>query len=104
MNKEMLKGTIDLLILSVLNENDNYGYQISKVITDKSGETFEIQEATLYLSLKRLERQTYIESYWGEKSYGGKRKYYKITEQGLEQLASLKKDFNRLSDIVKRFI
>lgn len=104
MNKEMLKGTIDLLILSVLNENDNYGYQISKVITDKSGETFEIQEATLYLSLKRLERQTYIESYWGEKSHGGKRKYYKITEQGLEQLASLKKDFNRLSDIVKRFI
>ncbi|MFD1418922.1 PadR family transcriptional regulator [Companilactobacillus keshanensis] len=104
MNKEMLKGTIDLLILSVLKENDNYGYQISKVITDISGETFEIQEATLYLALKRLEKQEYIESYWGEQSHGGKRKYYKITQQGLSQLISLKKDFNNLSDIVKRFI
>lgn len=104
MNKEMLKGTIDLLILSVLKENDNYGYQISKVITDKSGETFEIQEATLYLALKRLEKQHSIESYWGEQSHGGKRKYYKITNEGLSQLTVLKEDFNNLSNIVKRFM
>lgn len=104
MNKEMLKGTIDLLILSVLKENDNYGYQISKVITDKSGETFEIQEATLYLALKRLEKQHSIESYWGEQSHGGKRKYYKVTNEGLSQLTVLKEDFNNLSNIVKRFM
>lgn len=104
MNKEMLKGTIDLLILSVLKENDNYGYQISKVITDKSGEAFEIQEATLYLALKRLEKQHSIESYWGEQSHGGKRKYYKITNEGLSQLTVLKEDFNNLSNIVKRFM
>ncbi|KRK64157.1 hypothetical protein FC72_GL000602 [Companilactobacillus tucceti DSM 20183] len=104
MNKEMLKGTIDLLILSVLKENDNYGYQISKVITDKSGETFEIQEATLYIALKRLEKQHSIESYWGEQSHGGKRKYYKVTNEGLSQLTVLKEDFNNLSNIVKRFM
>lgn len=104
MNKEMLKGTIDLLILSVLKEEDNYGYQISKTITDKSNETFEIQEATLYLALKRLEKQECIEAYWGEKTHGGKRKYYHITNQGIDQLDSMKHDFKSLSEVVQRFL
>lgn len=104
MNKEMLKGTIDLLILSVLKEEDNYGYQISKTITEKSNATFEIQEATLYLALKRLEKQECIEAYWGEKTHGGKRKYYHITEQGIIQLDSMKRDFKSLSEVVQRFM
>ncbi|WP_125761796.1 PadR family transcriptional regulator [Companilactobacillus hulinensis] len=104
MNKEMLKGTIDLLILSVLKEADNYGYQISKTITDKSDETFEIQEATLYLALKRLEKQNCIEAYWGEKTHGGKRKYYHITELGIEQLNTMKHDFQSLASVVQRFM
>lgn len=57
MNKEMLKGTIDILILSVLKEQDSYGYEISKIIKTKSGNSFEILEATMYLSLKRLENR-----------------------------------------------
>ena len=65
MNKEMLKGTIDILILSVLNENDSYGYEISKIIKNRSGDSFEILEATMYLALKRLEKQNAIEGYWG---------------------------------------
>ncbi|WP_334329100.1 PadR family transcriptional regulator [Companilactobacillus sp. HBUAS59699] len=104
MNKEMLKGTIDLLILSVLKEADNYGYQISKTITDKSNSTFEIQEATLYLALKRLEKQECIEAYWGEKTHGGKRKYYHITDQGISQLDDMKHDFKLLSEVVQRFM
>ncbi|WP_125587901.1 PadR family transcriptional regulator [Companilactobacillus jidongensis] len=104
MNKEMLKGTIDLLILSVLKEEDNYGYQISKNITDKSDETFEIQEATLYLALKRLEKQGCIEAYWGEKTHGGKRKYYHIMDQGIRQLSDMKRDFQSLSEVVQRFM
>lgn len=104
MNKEMLKGTIDLLILSVLKEEDNYGYQISKRITEKSGASFELQEATLYLALKRLEKQTCVEAYWGEETHGGKRKYYHITEQGLEQLAVLTADFKLLASVVQKFI
>lgn len=52
----MLKGTIDLLILSTLALADNYGYEISKEIKDRTEGMFEIQEASLYLSLKRLEK------------------------------------------------
>ncbi|WP_122646323.1 PadR family transcriptional regulator [Enterococcus mediterraneensis] len=104
MNKEMLKGTIDLLILSVLKEQDSYGYHISKIITEKSDHNFEIQEATLYLALKRLEKQEYVESYWGKETHGGKRKYYHITQQGSLQLQEMKKDFQLLSAVVQKFL
>ncbi|WP_303754672.1 PadR family transcriptional regulator [Enterococcus sp. S86.2] len=104
MNKEMLKGNIDLLVLAVLKEQDSYGYEISKILSDKSGNIFEIQEATLYLALKRLEKQEVIQSYWGEKTHGGKRKYYHITESGLAHFEEIKNDFKTLSAIVKKII
>lgn len=104
MNKEMLKGTIDLLVLSVLKDNDSYGYQILKIITDRSNNTLEIQEATLYLALKRLEKQEDVESYWGKESQGGKRKYYHLTQQGIEHLELMKNDFSLLSLAVKKFM
>ncbi|WJH36109.1 PadR family transcriptional regulator [Paenibacillus sp. CC-CFT747] len=71
MNTEMLKGTIDLLLLSVLNKKENYGYEISRTIKERTKGVFEIQEATLYLSLKRLEKQGAVTSYWGSESHGG---------------------------------
>ncbi|WP_027407951.1 PadR family transcriptional regulator [Anoxybacteroides tepidamans] len=104
MNKEMLKGTIDLLILSILNEMDSYGYEISKAIKARTEGAFEIQEATLYLSLKRLEKQKAISAYWGEESHGGRRKYYAITEEGKTLLRKFIEDWRHMSSIVERFI
>lgn len=104
MNKEMLKGTIDILILSVLNEKDNYGYEISKTIKMKTEGAFEILEATMYLALKRLESQKAIDFYWGDESGGGRRKYFKITEQGKEQLYQLSNDWKETVEIIGKFI
>lgn len=104
MNAEMLKGTIDLLILSVLEDKDNYGYEISKAIKERTEEEFEIQEATLYLSLKRLEKQGAITAYWGDQSHGGRRKYYTMTPEGRELLRRFKADWIKTSEIVNRFI
>lgn len=82
-NKEVLKGHIDTLILSLLHTRDMYGYEIAKLVREKSNEQFELKEGTLYLSLKRLEKNKWIESYWGdEQGPGGRRKYYKITSLG----------------------
>lgn len=100
----MLKGTIDILILCVLNENDNYGYEISKAIKTRTEGKFEIQEATLYLSLKRLEKQEAIASYWGDESNGGRRKYYKITEGGKILMSQSIKDWKETVEIVEKFI
>ncbi|MFE6799213.1 PadR family transcriptional regulator [Paenibacillus chitinolyticus] len=104
MNAEMLKGTIDLLILSVLAEQDNYGYEISKAIKERTEGRFEIQEATLYLSLKRLEKQGAISAYWGDQSHGGRRKYYSVTETGQRMLVTFIEDWKITSEIVNRFI
>jgi len=104
LNKEMLKGTIDLLILSILNQEDNYGYEISKAIKDRTEGSFEMQEGTLYVSLKRLEKQKAISSYWGDESHGGRRKYYSITYEGKELLKEYIKDWKQTSRIVEEFI
>ena len=65
-NKEVLKGHIDSLLLSLLHKRDMYGYEIAKTVRARSDEQFEIKEGTLYLSLKRLEKNKYISSYWGD--------------------------------------
>ena len=104
MNKEMLKGTIDLLILSTLYSADNYGYEISKKIKERTDGAFEIQEGTLYVALKRLEKQSYIEAYWGSESQGGKRKYYHLTDVGTEQLEEMKNNWSKISEMVHRFL
>ncbi|GIP15606.1 PadR family transcriptional regulator [Paenibacillus montaniterrae] len=104
MNAEMLKGTIDLLILSALVRRDNYGYEISKAIKERTEGEFEIQEATLYLSLKRLEKQGAISAYWGDQSHGGRRKYYTVTEEGQSMLKKMIADWEKTAEIVNRFI
>lgn len=104
MNKEMLKGIIDILILSVLKQGDNYGYDISRIIKTRTESLFEIIEATLYLSLKRLEAQEAIEFYWGVESSGGKRKYYRITNLGSDLLKRSIKDWKEITHIVEKFV
>lgn len=104
MNKEMLKGTVDILILSVLLEKDNYGYEISKTIKEKSDDLFEILEATMYLALKRLEKQKAIEAYWGDETGGGRRRYFKITDLGKEQLEKSISDWKQTVQLVDKFI
>jgi Predicted transcriptional regulators len=104
LNTEMLKGTIDLLILSILAEKENYGYEISKAIKERTDGSFEIQEATLYLSLKRLEKQGAVTSYWGDVSHGGRRKYYSITDDGTRLLHKYIADWKQTVAVIDRFL
>ncbi len=81
-NSDLIRGHIDTIILKLLLDNDNYGYEIMKAVSANSGGNYELKEPSLYTSLKRLEKQGEIQSYWGNESQGGRRKYYRITEQG----------------------
>ncbi|MGE8203305.1 PadR family transcriptional regulator [Heyndrickxia sp. NPDC080065] len=81
---DFIRGHIDTIILRVLMDKDNYGYEIIKAIGINSNGQYELKEPSLYTSLKRLENQKLIESYWGDESQGGRRKYYKITQHGKE--------------------
>ncbi|PWW05047.1 PadR family transcriptional regulator PadR [Paenibacillus cellulosilyticus] len=104
-NKEMLKGYIENIILSQILHEDQYGYEISKRIRDISEHTFEIKEGTLYVVLKRLEGSRMITSYWNEDeaSGGGRRKYYKITEEGKNYLVEGKKQWDFFKNIIDTF-
>ena len=81
-SSDLIRGHIDTIILTVLRDGDNYGYEIIKSISQKSDKEYELKEPSLYTSLKRLEKDNLIKSYWGEESQGGRRKYYHITEAG----------------------
>lgn len=82
LSSDLIRGHIDTIILRVLLDGDNYGYEIIKAIGIRSEGEYELKEPSLYTSLKRLEAGKLIVSYWGDESQGGRRKYYKITERG----------------------
>ena len=77
-----LKGNIETIILCSLYNGDKYGYEIAKEIKERTENQYEIKQPTLYSYLKRLEAQELIYSYWGAESNGGRRRYYKLTEDG----------------------
>ncbi len=81
-NKELLKGSTSILILTLLNEKDMYGYQITQEMKKRSNEVFDLKEGTLYPMLHSLEKQGAVDSYWFDTKEGRRRKYYKITEEG----------------------
>lgn len=81
-NKELLKGSTSILILSLLDRQSMYGYQMIKEIENKSSGVFKFKEGTLYPILHSLESEGFIESYWDESEGKRKRKYYQITKKG----------------------
>ena len=81
-SSDLLRGHTDTMILKLLKDGDKYGYEISKLIGTNSQGEYELKEATMYSSVKRLESDGGITSYWGDETQGGRRKYYKITEKG----------------------
>lgn len=104
-NKEILKGHIDTIILSLLHSRNMYGYELAKLVREKSNEQFELKEGTLYLSLKRLEKNKWIESYWGdEQGPGGRRKYYKLTLLGEEGFKEKREEWQFIEKIIDTFI
>lgn len=103
LNKELLKGHIDTLILSILNQADSYGYEIAKIVKDET--TFELKESTMYVSLKRLESKGLIKSYWGDnQDCGGRRKYYNLTEEGKEDLDLKIQEWNFIQEVMNKFL
>lgn len=101
--KELTKGSSSLLVLSVLESEDLYGYLIIKRITEKSENVFMFKEGTLYPILHNFEQDGYLKSYWVECD-GRNRKYYHITKKGLHALKESKKEWEKYSSAVGKVI
>lgn len=103
LDRELLKGSTDLLVLSVLENENLYGYQMIKKIKMESENVFEFQEGTLYPILHKLEEKGFISSYWDEVA-GKKRKYYTITTEGKKHLKAKKEEWKIFSTKVNQVI
>jgi PadR family transcriptional regulator, regulatory protein PadR len=91
-NKELLKGSTVILVLTLLNHRDMYGYEIVKELGRQSDGVFELKEGTLYPILHTLEGEQWVHAYWQEHD-GRKRKYYRITEDGRRRLKEKKAEW-----------
>jgi DNA-binding PadR family transcriptional regulator len=82
LSSDLLRGHTDTIVLRILTQGDAYGFEIYNRILSRTGEQYELKEATLYSSYKRLEAEGCITSYWGDETQGARRKYYRITDKG----------------------
>lgn len=101
---DAIRGYIDTIILSHLDREDSYGYEINKTVKEKTKGNYELKEATLYTAFKRLEEQGCIQSYWGERDTGARRKYYRLTPLGKVELARQREDWKQAKEIISILI
>ncbi|MCR2804112.1 PadR family transcriptional regulator [Paenibacillus soyae] len=102
-NKELMKGSTVMMILSLLARKDMYGYEMTKEIERTSASVFTLKEGTLYPILHTLESDKLVEAYWQEEG-GRKRKYYRITENGRRQLEEKQQEWSLFRTTVDRVI
>lgn len=102
-SKELVKGSSPILVLSVLENEDLYGYKIVKEIEKLSENVFSMNEGTLYPILHSLESEDYLLAYW-EEYEGRKRKYYHITSKGKMLLKSKKEEWKTYSVAVNKVL
>ena len=85
-NQEMLKGTLDMMILRTLVTGDAHGHTIAKVIERTSEDVLEVEQGSLYPALHRLQDRGWVSSYSGPSENNRKAKFYRLTAAGRKQL------------------
>jgi PadR family transcriptional regulator PadR len=85
-NTDMLKGTLDMMVLRTLITGDAHGHTIAKVIERTSEDVLEVEEGSLYPALHRLEDRGWLSSYWGTSENNRKARFYRLTATGRKQL------------------
>jgi len=99
---EWKKGSAELLVLSLLEDQPRHGYDISKLIQIRSGGALQFHVTSLYPLLHRLEKEGLVEGLWVEKAEQRRRRYYSLTPQGRELLRSKQKSWRDFVALVSR--
>ncbi|HYC50788.1 MAG TPA: PadR family transcriptional regulator [Gemmatimonadaceae bacterium] len=95
-NQELLKGTLDMLILRTLTAQPMHGYGIAQHIERLSGGVFTIEQGSLYPGLVRLQKKGWVTSRWSLSPTGRRARYYTITAAGRRQLGEKVSSFERI--------
>lgn len=101
-SSQLLKGILQACIISVISEGETYGYQIIQDLTEYGFN--HVKDGTLYPILSRLQKKKLIQSRIGESPLGPKRKYFSVTEEGLDYLNSFRIEFDSVVKIAKTIL
>ena len=101
---ELLKGTLDMLILQTLTVQAMHGYAIAQHIARLSEEVLTVEQGSLYPALERLQKKGWVTSRWGESPTGRQARYYTLTAAGRRQLGQQIDSFDRVSLAIARIM
>lgn len=96
------KGSAELLILALVEERERHGYEIAKLIEQRSGGAFSYHVASLYPMLYRLERRGYLRARWIEQAGMRRRRFYKLTPDGRKVLDAERRRWGAFVDVLRR--
>jgi transcriptional regulator len=99
---ELKRGSADLMILAVLEERQRHGYEIARLIDDRSGGVLRFHVGSLYPMLYRMERRGWIDGHWLEKSGQRRRRYYKLSPAGRKVLVEQRASWHELLTALHR--
>ena len=101
---DLIRGHTETIILANLLNGDSYGYKINKAILKKTDGKYELKEATLYTTFRRLEESGSITSYWGDENSGARRRYYSITPEGRAEYDKLKSEWEKTKLLIDKLL
>jgi PadR family transcriptional regulator PadR len=104
MSRDMLQGTLDMLVLQILALGPMHGWGITQRIEQISESVLRVNQGSLYPALYRLEEQGWIQSEWGGTENNRQAKFYSLTLLGKQQLATERESWGRLAGAVGRIL
>lgn len=102
LDRELKKGSAELLILSLVEHEPRHGYELSKLIDSRSNGAIRFHVASLYPLLYRLEKRGWIEGRWVEKANQRRRRYYRLTAEGRRTLAAQRRNWREFVEAIAR--
>jgi PadR family transcriptional regulator PadR len=102
LERELKRGSTELLILALLEERHRHGYELARLIDERSRGAISFHAASLYPTLYRMEEKDLIEGRWVEKIGQRRRRYYKLTKAGRQALASQRNVWENFFDALNR--
>jgi len=102
LDRELKKGSAELLILSLVEDQPRHGYDIGNLIERRSQGTLKFNVASLYPLLYRLERRGWIQGRWVEKAGQRRRRYYRLTAEGKKVLAAQRNSWREFVEAINR--
>ena len=102
LDRELKKGSAELLILSLVEHEPRHGYELSKLIDSRSNGAIRFHVASLYPLLYRLEKRGWIEGRWVEKAGQRRRRYYRLTAEGRRVLKAQRRNWREFVEAIAR--